>query len=146
VEILWVVWMLPDVIGLGGIECIFPIEEPAHASGCLFGFVRTVRNELLRKSHKTALSVMITYRVHCERTRCCWPCCAVDARVGRTVVSCWQLASILQKTGQESNTVVAFLSGVLIFPVCMTGVSGADGGVQEQPKLTCEQLSVLVIS
>jgi hypothetical protein len=63
VKILWVVWMLPDMICLGGIKCIFSIEEPAHASGCLFGFVRTVCNELLRKSYKTALSATIAYRV-----------------------------------------------------------------------------------
>lgn len=51
--------MLPHVIRLAGIECIFSVEESPYASLCLFDFVRSVRNKLLRKSHETSLSAAI---------------------------------------------------------------------------------------
>lgn len=54
-DALRVVWMLPDVVRLDGVDHVFAAEERADSTGCVFDLVRTVCGQLLSQFCKAGV-------------------------------------------------------------------------------------------
>lgn len=54
-DVLWIVRMLPHVIGLDGVDYILAVEEGANTTSCWLVFVRAFFRKLLGELGKSAV-------------------------------------------------------------------------------------------